>query len=378
MNFEFSEEQEMLRHQARRLLEGHCDSTVVRRVLESTALMDNGLWQEISGLGWTATALPESFGGFGMGYLELCVLAEELGRAVAPLPFSSSVYLAAEAFLIAGSDTQKAAYLPRIADGTGIGTLALAESSGTVRSENIATQFDGELLHGKKLPVPDAEVADFLIVAAREAGDEVSLFVVGAGHGYSCEVLTTIDGSRSHSAVQFMDAPAERLGASGRGMQIIEQIYDRAAVLYAFEQLGGAQAALDMGLAYAKERFAFGRAIGSFQAIKHKLADMYCAVELARSNCYYAAWALANSSRELPVAAATARLSAGRAFSECAKENIQIHGGMGFTWEFDCHLYYRRSKLLGLTIGSEYEWKQKLIERLAARELGAGTSSVAA
>jgi len=368
MNFEFSEEQEMLRDKARRLLEDRCDTTAVRKVLDSDAPMDKDLWAQVADLGWLATALPEAYGGFGMGYLELCVLAEELGRAVAPVPFSSSVYLAMEAVLAGGNDAQKNRILTGLADGSKVGSLALAEGPGVVSAQSIATKFDGEALHGVKVPVPDAAVADILIVTAREKNAEVSLFLVETGgSGYATEPVTTIDESRSHSRVELAGVAAERLGRAGQGLALLDRIHDRAAVPYAFEQLGGAQAALEMGLAYAKERFAFGRPIGSFQAIKHRLAEMYCAVELARSNCYYAAWALSNDSAELPVAAATARLSAGKAFHECAKENIQVHGGMGFTWEFDCHLYYRRSKLLALAIGSEFEWKQKLMQRLASR-----------
>ena len=364
MNFEFSQDQEQLRDQARRLMQDHCSSDRVRKVLDSDAVMDHELWRQLVQLGWTATALPERYGGFGMGYLELCVLAEELGRALAPVPFSSSMYLATEALLKAGSDAQRQQFLPQLADGTAIGSLAYAEGPGSVATSGIETRYDGKTLSGTKLPVADGEVATLLVVVAKEEDDTLSLFLVERDAGYTCAPVTTIDASRSHSRIRFEQTPAQRLGAAGCGEQILAEIFDRAAVLFAFEQLGGAQAALDMGVRYANERFAFGRAIGSFQAIKHKLADLYCLTELARSNCYYAAWALSTAAPELPVAAATARISATKAFHECSKENIQIHGGMGFTWEFDCHLYYRRSKLLGLAIGSELEWKQGLLTRI--------------
>ena len=204
--------------------------------------------------------------------------------------------------------------------------------------------------------------------AARSDAGSVALFLVDlAGPGVTRTVVKTVDPTRSHARIAFTGAPAEPLGAAADGRAIIDGVLDRAAVLFAFEQVGGAQAALDMAREYAMGRFAFGRPIASFQAIKHKLVDMYVAIELARSNAYYAAWALSTEAPELPVAAAAARVSATEAFWLAAKENIQTHGGMGFTWEFDCHLYYRRAKLLALTIGSARRWKDLLITRLDAQ-----------
>jgi alkylation response protein AidB-like acyl-CoA dehydrogenase len=174
----------------------------------------------------------------------------------------------------------------------------------------------------------------------------------------------TLDPSRSHASINFKDAEADILGADVDGWIALQEILDRAAVLFAFEQLGGAEACMNMAKEYAMGRFAFGRPIASFQAIKHKIADMYIAVELARSNCYFGAWALSTDAPELPTAAATSRVSASKAFHECSKENIQTHGGMGFTWEFDCHLYYRRCRQLAANIGSQAVWKNKLISSL--------------
>jgi alkylation response protein AidB-like acyl-CoA dehydrogenase len=178
--------------------------------------------------------------------------------------------------------------------------------------------------------------------------------------------VKSIDPTRNTARLDFEGTPAEILGGVGAGWVQLQQIYDRAAVLVAFEQLGGAQKALAMGVAYARERFAFGRPIGSFQAIKHMLADMYVAAKLAESNCYYAAWALSTDAPELPLAAATARVSATQAFQQCAKDNIQVHGGMGFTWEFDCHLYYRRSNFLALELGGLSVWESRLVDNLSA------------
>ena len=179
-------------------------------------------------------------------------------------------------------------------------------------------------------------------------------------------IIETLDPTRAHAKIDFVNTPAEPLGPKGHGWRILQDVLDRAAVLTAFEQVGGADRALEMARDYALDRMAFGRPIGSFQAIKHMLADMYVAATLARSNAYYGAWALSTGAAELPRAAATARVSATQAFQLCAKNNIQTHGGMGFTWEFDCHLYYRRANLLALSLGSLSQWEDKLITRMRA------------
>jgi alkylation response protein AidB-like acyl-CoA dehydrogenase len=217
------------------------------------------------------------------------------------------------------------------------------------------------------VPVMDGDVADFAVVVASEGGGRARLFLVDlTGPGVSRSTVATVDPTRSHARIVLDDVAGEPLGAAGQGWPLVERLLDRAAVLVAFEQLGGAQAALDMARAYALGRFAFGRQIASFQAIKHKLADMYVGIELARSNAYYGAWALSKDAPELGVAAAAARVAASEAYYQAAKENIQVHGGMGFTWEFDCHLHYRRAKLTGLMLGSARRWKDLLVARLEA------------
>ncbi|MEE4361640.1 MAG: acyl-CoA dehydrogenase family protein [Pseudomonadales bacterium] len=365
MNFEFSDDQNMLREQAQGFLRDHCDSRRVRAVLEGDDPYDAGLWKGIVDLGWTATTIPEAYGGIGLGHLELCVIAEELGRCLAPTPFSSSVYLATEALLQFGSDAQKQQYLPKLAAGELIGTVAVGEGTRTVTQKNIETAAKGATVTGTKIPVPDGDVADFCILIARDSETASSLYLVDlAGAGVTRETVKTLDPTRSHAKIVFDGAPAELLGAPGAGWTQLEKLFDRAAVLFAWEQVGGAEAALHMARDYAMGRYAFGRPIASFQAIKHKLADMYIAQTLARSNCYYGAWALSTNAPELPVAAATARVSATEAFHECSKENIQTHGGMGFTWEFDCHLFYRRSKLLSVNLGALPRWKDMLVTRL--------------
>ncbi|HEX4182439.1 MAG TPA: acyl-CoA dehydrogenase family protein [Caulobacteraceae bacterium] len=374
MNFEFSDDQKQLKDTARRFLEAKCPPTAVRAVLEGPQPFDKALWDGLAEMGFLGIVIPEEHGGLGAGYLELCVVAEELGRVVAPVPFNSSVFLATEFLLAAGSDAQKAAWLPKLAAGEAIGTFAFAESAGPVTPKAIKVAASGGTISGVKIPVADGDIADFAIVAARTApgADErgVSLFIVDLkGAGVTAETVDTIDPTRSHAKIIFDGAAADPLGATGEGWSIINAVFDRAAILTAFEQVGGADRALEMARDYALERMAFGRPIGSFQAVKHMLADMYVSATLARSNCYYGAWALSTGSSELGEAAATARVSATQAFQHCAKNNIQVHGGMGFTWAFDCHLFYRRSNLLALNLGSLSVWEDRLIDRLRAKNV---------
>ncbi|TNE36213.1 MAG: acyl-CoA dehydrogenase [Alphaproteobacteria bacterium] len=374
MNFEFSEDQMFLKEQANKFLSEKCDLTVNRKVLEGDEPFDKNLWQAVVEMGWTGTTIPEEYGGLGLGHLELCVIAEELGRALAPIPFSSSVYLATEALMIAGSEEQKQEYLPKLAAGELIGTFAMAEGVGQPLPGNIAVTLKDGKLSGDKLPVPDGDIADFAVVVARtadgDAEDVLSLALVDlTGAGVTRETVKTLDPSRSQAKVSFADAPATLLGAEGEGWAMARKTLDRAAVLMAFEQIGGADRCLEMAKDYALERYAFGRLIGSYQALKHKMADMYIKNVLARSNSYYGAWALSTDAPELALAAATARVSAIDAFHFASKENIQIHGGMGYTWEVDCHLFYRRSKNLGLALGADRVWKDRLVAQLEQRNV---------
>src|SRR6201994_1487291 len=339
MNFDFSDDQKQMRDAARKFPSEQCPPKTVRAVLDGKAAYDKELWKGLAEMGFIGVAIPEEFGGAGAGHLELCVIAEEMGRALAPVRSSSTVYLAAEAILIAGSDAQKKRWLPKIASGEAIGTLALFEGNGNPSPKAIKLAADGGVLNGVKKPVADGAIADFAVVAART-------------------------GSGGREEVAFRNCRAEPLGAAGEGWSILSQVLDRAAVLMAFEQVGGADRALEMGRDYALDRIAFGRPIGSFQAVKHILADMYVSATLARSNCYYGAWALSTNASELPEAAAAARISATQAFQHCAKNNIQVHGGMGFTWEFDCHMYYRRANATALGLGSLSYWEDQLIERM--------------
>ena len=372
MNFDFSDEQKQLRDEARKFLAEKCPPKTVRTVLEGKQPYDRELWKGLADMGFLGVAIPEAYGGAGAGHLELCVIAEEMGRALAPVPFSSTVYLAAEALLLAGSDAQRQKWLPLVASGEAIGTLALFEGKGNPSPEGIKLSAAGGGLNGVKKPVPDGAIADFAIVAARTGSSgretDISLFLVDMkAEGVEAKSLINVDPSRGQAELTFRNCKAEPLGRANEGWSIVSQLLDRAAVLMAFEQVGGADRALEMGRDYALDRIAFGRPIGSFQAVKHMLADMYVSATLARSNCYYGAWALSTNASELPEAAAAARISATQAFQHCAKNNMQVHGGMGFTWEFDCHLYYRRSNATALALGSLSYWEDALIDRMRKR-----------
>ncbi|MDA0978491.1 MAG: acyl-CoA/acyl-ACP dehydrogenase, partial [Proteobacteria bacterium] len=339
MDFDFSEDEKMVRDQISRFLQDTCGTAACRSVLEGDEPYASKVWQGLGEMGVQGSALPGAYGGVEAGYLTLCLAAQELGAHLAPVPFSSSIYLAAEAILRYGSESQKETWLPRLASGEAIGTLAVTESIEELTADSVTTRFDGDSLSGTKLVVPHGLIADIAVVLANT--DSGLQLVLTELNGVQRQGIDTVDPTMASATITFDGTRAEALGQSSDGWADLADVYNRAAVLFAFEQIGGAEKALEMAVAYAKERFAFGRPIGSFQALKHMMADMYVALKLAESNCYYAAWALANDSADLPLAAATARVSATQAFQLCARDNIQVHGGMGFTWEFDCHLYYR-------------------------------------
>src|SRR3984893_1045899 len=370
MNFDYSDEQKMLKDSARRFLAVQCSVERVREVLDNPAKSYNeALWKSMGTQGGFGAAIPERYGGLGLGRVELCAIAEELGRVIAPVPFASTVYFLAEALMLAGDEEQNARYLPQILAGELIRSFGASEAPGPYTASRMEARVDRGKLTGKKIPVTDGDVAELAVVAAKENG-QPGLFLVDLARGADVtrESLTTLDPTRCAAQITFPGPPAERLGAPGEGMSLVEAIMDRAAVLLAFEQLGGADRSLEMATTYALERHAFGRAIGSYQAIKHKLADMYVKNELARSNAYYGAWALDSSAAELPLAASAARVAASEAFWFAAKENLQTHGGMGFTWEADCHLYYRRSRQLALVAGAPKLWKERLVSQLERRD----------
>jgi alkylation response protein AidB-like acyl-CoA dehydrogenase len=366
MEFDYSEEQKQLQQEARRFLEDRCPPSAVRAVLEKPSpSFDRGLWAGMAELGWLGTVIPEVHGGLGLGYVELCAIAEELGRAAAPVPFASTLYFFAEALLLAGSPAQQEQWLPKIARGELIGCFATAEGPGRP-SGALTTVVEAGRITGTKIPVTDGGIADVAIVLAA-AGGAPELYLVQLGQTAVLRVpLSSLDDSRGVARLSFHGAHAEPLGRPGAGLHLVDRVLQRAAVLLAFEQIGGADRCLQMARDYALQRYVFGRPIGSFQAVKHRLADMYVRNELARSNAYYAAWALDTDADELPIAAASARLAASDAFGFAAKENIQIHGGTGFTWEADPHLFFRRARQLSLVAGAPAVWGEHLVAALSS------------
>ena len=368
MNLEFSEDQKFIQQTARDYLNEQASLEVCRAVLESEQPYQEDLWKGVAEMGWLGAVVPEEFGGAGLGYLELVLIAEELGRALAPIPFSSSVYLATEALLIAGSDEQKQKYLPRLCSGELIGTFALAEGVGDLETDALETTYADGKLTGEKLPVLDGDVAGIAAVLAKSSSGPTLALVDLDGEGVVRTPLQSLDASRSQAGIRFSAAPAERLGEEGRGAELASRLLDRAAVLMGFEQIGGAERTLELTREFTMGRYTFGRPVASYQALKHRLADLYAAIQIATSNGYYAAWALSEDNDQLPVSACSTRVAASEAFCLGSEEMIQMHGGVGFTWEYDCHLFFRRAKLLSLALGSPSAWREKLIQRLEAAD----------
>jgi alkylation response protein AidB-like acyl-CoA dehydrogenase len=369
MNFAFSDEQEELRASVRRFLSEKSPETEVRRLMDTTEGYDPAVWSQMADqLGLQSLTIPEEFGGSGFTYVELLVVLEEMGAALLCAPFFSSVALAANALLTSGDDEAKKSYLPGIASGETIATLAITEDNGKWDFSGIECKAeqkgDGWVLNGHKMFVLDGHVANLIIVAARSARG-VSLFAVqGDAAGLTRTALPTMDQTRKQTRLEFSDTPAVLVGTDGDAQPGLSKTLDLAAVALAAEQVGGAQHVLDASVDYAKTRIQFGRPIGSFQAIKHKCADMLLEVESAKSAAYYAAWAAAEDSDELPVVASLAKSYCSEAYFHAASENIQIHGGIGFTWEHPAHLYFKRAKSSELLLGDPSYHRELLAQRI--------------
>ncbi len=369
MNFAFSEEQEELRRSVRRFLEDKSPVSEVRRLMETTEGFDRAVWEQMAGqLGLQALHIPEEYGGAGFGYVELIVVLEEMGAALLCAPYFATVALAANAVLSSGDEGAKKDLLPGIASGETIATLAFTEDTGRwdVDAVTLAASKSGSdwRLDGHKMFVIDGHNAD-LVVAAARSGKGVSLFAVeGDASGLTRTPLATMDQTRKQARLEFASTPARLIGDEGGADAALTRTLDLAAVALAAEQVGGAQRCLDMAVDYAKTRIQFGRPIGSFQAIKHKCADMLLEVESAKSAAYYAGWAAAEDSEELPVVASLAKSYCSEAYFHAAAENIQIHGGIGFTWEHDAHLYFKRAKSSELMLGDPSYHRELLAQRI--------------
>ncbi len=366
MNFAFSEEQDELRKSVRRFLDEKSPVTEVRRLMETTEGYDAAVWKQMGEqLGLQGLAIPEEFGGSGYGYVELGVIFEEMGRALLCAPFFSTVALAANALLASGDKAAQAKFLPGIADGSTIATVAFTEANGKWSEDGIgATATADGKITGEKMFVLDGHVAGLLLVAARSA-EGVSLYAVDKGAaGLTVEALSTMDQTRKQAKVTLSSTPGTLVGAAGTGWATLTKMLDKAAIALAAEQVGGAQKVLDMSVEYAKVRVQFGRPIGSFQAIKHKCADMLLEVESAKSAAYYAMWAASEDNDEVPVVASLAKAYCSDAYFHAAAENIQIHGGIGFTWEHDAHLYFKRAKTSELLLGDPTYHRELLAQRI--------------
>jgi alkylation response protein AidB-like acyl-CoA dehydrogenase len=368
MNFTFSDEQQQLREFVRSFLDDKSSEAAVRELMDTEAGYDADVWSQMADqMGLQALIIPEEYGGQGYGYVELTVVLEEMGRALLCAPYFSSVVLAANALIHSGDESAKSELLPRIAAGE-IATLAFTEENGRWDESGITIEAtaagDGHTLSGSKMYVLDGHTADIILVAARTANG-VSLFnVAGDCTGLTRTLLSTMDQTRKQAKLDFDNTPATLVGTEGAGWGVLDRVLDLAAVALAAEQVGGAQMCLDMAVEYAKVRVQFGRPIGSFQAIKHKCADMLLEVESAKSAAYYAAWCAAELNDELPSTASLAKAYCSEAYFHAAAENIQIHGGIGFTWEHPAHLYFKRAKTSELLLGDPTYHRELLAQRI--------------
>ena len=372
MNFSFTTEQEELRRYTRQWLDENCPLETVRMLMATERGYDDGHWAAIAEMGWLGMAIPTEWGGAGFTFLELFVLLEEQGRSLFCAPFLSTVVMAAGVVEEAGDDRQKKEILSAIASGELIAAVAFTEPNGRWEAEGVTTEAQprpggGWTLNGTKSFVLDGHVADLLVVAAG-ADQGVSLFLVPAGtEGVARGRLETMDQTRKQAEITLTDvhlASDTLLGPEGGGWPILERMLERAAVALSAEQVGGAQACLDMAVSYAKVRKQFGRPIGSFQAIKHKCADMLAQVESARSAAYYAGWALSEDNEERPLMASLAKSYCSESYFFSAAENIQIHGGIGFTWEHNAHLYFKRAKSSEILFGDPSFHREKIAVHL--------------
>jgi alkylation response protein AidB-like acyl-CoA dehydrogenase len=370
VDFAFSEEQDQLRDAVRRFLEAKSPSTEVRRLMETDEGYDPAVWSQMANeLGLQSLHIPEDYGGQGFTWVELGIVLEEMGAALLCAPYFSTVVLAANAIMNGATPEQQAELLPGIASGETIAALAITEPNGKWDASGVemiaSGSGDAVTLDGTKSYVIDGHLANLLIVVARTKGssgtDGVGLYAVdGDAAGLVRTQLATLDQTRKQAKLDFAGVPARALGDAANAWPAVEKTLQHASVGLSNEMVGGAQKVLDMSVEYAKVRVQFGRPIGSFQAIKHKCADMLLEVESAKSAAYYAAGTAAEDSDELPVIASLAKAYCSDAYFHAAAENIQIHGGIGFTWEHDAHLYFKRAKSSEVLLGDATYHRERL------------------
>jgi alkylation response protein AidB-like acyl-CoA dehydrogenase len=378
MDFSFTPDQELLRQSVRAVLDEKAPAKVVRPLMDDPAGYSEPLWQELASLGWLGLPFPEQYGGSGLGMVELALVLEEMGRAAFPSPYFPSVVLAGSALTAAGSAAQKEKLLTGIASGRVKATLAFLDGNLDWGPGGISMEAERKgsafVLRGVKRFVPWAHVADVILVAARTGSgtgpDGVSLFLVDRNNpGVSVAPVKGIDLTNRWAEVFFAEAqvPADALvGPEGEAWPALERTLRTAAVGAAAEMLGCARRCLEMSTEYAKVREQFGQPIGSFQAIRHKCAEMLLEVENAHSAVYYAAWALDANAPDAAVAASVAKSYVGDASRKVCGEAIQVHGGIGFTWEFDLHLYFKRAKALESLYGDQEFHRELIVQRVAS------------
>ena len=352
-------ERELIREQARRLLADSQQPEVLRRLLDTKSEFDRELWASMAALGWMGLTIPEEFDGLGMSLADQVVIAEELGRVVAAVPYGATLYAATPALLEWGSHEQKQQWLPKIAAGEAIGAFAFAETGEAGLPVMPGVSFKDGWLDGEKVAVSAGAFADFAIVQASSVDGEILVLVDLHQIGVDREVLDTLDNSRGIAHLRFHGATAEQLPGSDRAAA--RRVLANAALMTSFEQVGGAQACLFAARDYALQRRVFGQPIGAFQAIKHRLADLYTAIEVARGN---ALAGLDEDEQDYELAGAAARIAGIRAYDFSAQEALQVHGAIGVTWEADLHLHYRRARTLGLEWGSQPYWRERLVSLL--------------
>jgi alkylation response protein AidB-like acyl-CoA dehydrogenase len=364
-----SEEQEALRGVVRQFLAARSPESAVRELMATERGYDPDVWSQMADqLGLQGLIVPEDLGGQGFGQMELVVVLEEMGAALLCAPFFSTVVLATNALLVSGDRAAQSAVLPGIAEGRTVAALAVTEPSGRWDEGGIEATAarDGARwrLDGTKSYVIDGHVADVVMVAASTPAG-ISLFLVdGVAPGLSRTLQPTLDATRKQATIELRGVEATLVGTEGDGWPMISAVHDLAAVGLAAEQTGGAQRCLDMAVEYAKVRVQFDRPIGSFQAIKHMCADMLLEVESARSAAYYAGVCAAEGNGELPVVASLAKAYCSEAYSHLAGQNIQIHGGIGFTWEHPAHLYLKRAKASEVLLGTPAHHRELLAQRI--------------
>ena len=348
MNFGFTEEQDLLRQEVRKFLGAHCPLEEVRKLMETPDGFSRALWKQLGELGWLGLAIPEAHGGAGLGWVDLVVVLEEMGTTLFPSPFLATT-IAAAAIREAGSDAQLARWLPPIADGSCIASLAFLEASDCWDAEGVALagkpKGNGIVLSGEKIQVLDAPAADLFVVAFRH-GDGVSLAVIPrSASGVSVEATPSIDQTRRVGRVRFENvAIAANAVLANANAATLARVLDLATAAVTAELLGAADAALRTTVKYAQQRQQFGSPIGRFQGVKHPLAEMLVDVESAKSILYYAAWCLDERDADAARAVSLAKAYASEAFARIGIDSVQLHGGVGFTWEYDAHLYLKRSK----------------------------------